>query len=191
MTTNEQSALLTATLQSLNTLKEVKELLVELQASKGSESSTNSEQLTVELQNLQQSTISLAGELAATKTEMKQVTDNMTVLLEAVASILENQIEQKNQLTNLKENSTPTNLNQLTTALVTTHKNLKAVTSYVDNQTKKLDKLSAMVEDLSSTYIDTNARLKRLEMSDPATLQASGGLDQSINELSRLIQENP
>lgn len=190
------SALLTASLQTMNTLKDVQETLDTNHLSKADVNSALVQNLSPLQEKLdrileEQSRLSNKVSMVEAKTQqttnnIKEIDENLTVAIQGITALISNQNDSKSVISQYES----AHLSEIVSAMVTTQNNVKTMATALQAINGEIKQMRTDVVDLSDSFIDTTSKVRAMELKETTgyTVSEPTSLDDSIAALERFTK---
>lgn len=190
------SALLTASLQTMNTLKDVQESIENNTLNKADVDSAFVQNLSPINEKLdkiieEQSRLSNKITMVEAKTQqttnkVKEIDENLTVVIQGVTAIISKQNDDKTIISEYES----TYLADIVNAIVTTQSNVKTMATALQAINGEIKQMRTEVVDLSDSFVDTTSKVRAMELKETAgyTVTEPTSLDDSIAALERFTK---
>ena len=190
------SALLTASLQTMNTLKDVQESIETKQLNKADIDSALFQNLSPinekldkiieEQQRLSNKITMVEDETQQTTNKVKEIDENLTVVIQGVTAIISKQNDGKTIISEYES----TYLADIVNAIVTTQSNVKTMATALQAINGEIKQMRTEVVDLSDSFVDTTSKVRAMELKETTgyTVSEPTSLDDSIAALERFTK---
>ena len=190
------SALLTASLQTMNTLKDVQESIENNTLNKADVDSAFVQNLSPINEKLdkiieEQSRLSNKITMVEAKTQqttnkVKEIDENLTVVIQGVTAIISKQNDDKTIISEYES----TYLADIVNAIVTTQSNVKTMATALQAINGEIKQMRTEVVDLSDSFVDTTSKVRAMELKETTgyTVTEHTSLDDSIAALERFTK---
>ena len=190
------SALLTASLQTMNTLKDVQESIETKQLNKADIDSALFQNLSPinekldkiieEQQRLSNKITMVEDETQQTTNKVKEIDQNLTVVIQGVTAIISKQNDGKTIISEYES----TYLADIVNAIVTTQSNVKTMATALQAINGEIKQMRTEVVDLSDSFVDTTSKVRAMELKETTgyTVSEPTSLDDSIAALERFTK---
>ena len=189
------SALLTASLQTMNTLKDVQESIETKQLNKADIDSALVQNLSPinekldkiieEQQRLSNKITMVEAKTQQTTNTVKEIDDNLTVAIQGITAIMNNQHDGKTIISEYES----TYLADIVNAIVTTQSNVKAMATALQAINGEMKQMKTEMVDLSDSFVDTTSKVRAMELKETTGYVAEPtSLDDSIAALERFTK---
>lgn len=190
------SALLTASLQTMNTLKDVQESIETKQLNKADIDSALFQNLSPinekldkiieEQQSLSNKITMVEAKTQQTTNKVKEIDENLTVVIQGVTAIISKQNDGKTIISEYES----TYLADIVNAIVTTQSNVKTMATALQAINGEIKQMRTEVVDLSDSFVDTTSKVRAMELKETTgyTVSEPTSLDDSIAALERFTK---
>ena len=190
------SALLTASLQTMNTLKDVQESIETKQLNKADIDSALFQNLSPinekldkiieEQQRLSNKITMVEDKTQQTTNKVKEIDENLTVVIQGVTAIISKQNDGKTIISEYES----TYLADIVNAIVTTQSNVKTMATALQAINGEIKQMRTEVVDLSDSFVDTTSKVRAMELKETTgyTVSEPTSLDDSIAALERFTK---
>lgn len=190
------SALLTASLQTMNTLKDVQESIENNTLNKADVNSAFVQNLSPinekldkiieEQQSLSNKITMVEAETQQTTNKVKEIDENLTVVIHGVTAIISKQNDGKTIISEYES----TYLADIVNAIVTTQSNVKTMATALQAINGEIKQMRTEVVDLSDSFVDTTSKVRAMELKETTgyTVSEPTSLDDSIAALERFTK---
>ena len=190
------SALLTASLQTMNTLKDVQESIETKQLNKADIDSALFQNLSPinekldkiieEQQSLSNKITMVESKTQQTTNKVKEIDENLTVVIQGVTAIISKQNDGKTIISEYES----TYLADIVNAIVTTQSNVKTMATALQAINGEIKQMRTEVVDLSDSFVDTTSKVRAMELKETTgyTVSEPTSLDDSIAALERFTK---
>lgn len=190
------SALLTASLQTMNTLKDVQESIETKQLNKADIDSAFVQNLSPinekldkiieEQQRLSNKITMVEATTQQTTNKVKEIDENLTVVIQGVTAIISKQNDGKTIISEYES----TYLADIVNAIVTTQSNVKTMATALQAINGEIKQMRTEVVDLSDSFVDTTSKVRAMELKETTgyTVSEPTSLDDSIAALERFTK---
>ena len=190
------SALLTASLQTMNTLKDVQESIETKQLNKADIDSALVQNLSPinekldkiieEQQRLSNKITMVEAKTQQTTNTVKEIDDNLTVAIQGITAIMNNQQDGKTIISEYES----TYLADIVNAIVTTQSNVKTMATALQAINGEMKQMKTEMVDLSDSFVDTTSKVRAMELKETTgyTVSEPTSLDDSIAALERFTK---
>jgi chromosome segregation ATPase len=190
------SALLTASLQTMNTLKDVQESIENNTLNKADVNSAFVQNLSPinekldkiieEQQSLSNKITMVEAKTQQTTNKVKEIDENLTVVIQGVTAIISKQNDGKTIISEYES----TYLADIVSAIVTTQSNVKTMATALQAINGEIKQMRTEVVDLSDSFVDTTSKVRALELKETTgyTVSEPTSLDDSIAALERFTK---
>lgn len=190
------SALLTASLQTMNTLKDVQESIENNTLNKADVDSAfvqNLSPINEKLDKIIEEQSRLSNKITMVEAKTQQTTnkvteidENLTVVIQGVTAIISKQNDDKTIISEYES----TYLADIVNAIVTTQSNVKTMATALQAINGEIKQMRTEVVDLSDSFVDTTSKVRAMELKETAgyTVTEPTSLDDSIAALERFTK---
>ena len=190
------SALLTASLQTMNTLKDVQESIENNTLNKADVNSAFVQNLSPinekldkiieEQQSLSNKITMVEAKTQQTTNKVKEIDENLTVVIHGVTAIISKQNDGKTIISEYES----TYLADIVNAIVTTQSNVKTMATALQAINGEIKQMRTEVVDLSDSFVDTTSKVRAMELKETTgyTVSEPTSLDDSIAALERFTK---
>lgn len=189
------SALLTASLQTMNTLKDVQESIENNTLNKADVNSAfvqNLSPINEKLDKIIEEQHSLSNKITMveaktqqTTNKVKEIDENLTVVIQGVTAIISKQNDGKTIISEYES----TYLADIVNAIVTTQSNVKTMATALQAINGEIKQMRTEVVDLSDSFVDTTSKVRAMELKETTGYVAEHtSLDDSIAALERFTK---
>lgn len=189
------SALLTASLQTMNTLKDVQESIENNTLNKADVNSAFVQNLSPinekldkiieEQQSLSNKITMVEAKTQQTTNKVKEIDENLTVVIQGVTAIISKQNDGKTIISEYES----TYLADIVNAIVTTQSNVKTMATALQAINGEIKQMRTEVVDLSDSFVDTTSKVRAMELKETTGYVAEPtSLDDSIAALERFTK---
>ena len=190
------SALLIASLQTMNTLKDVQESIENNTLNKTDVNSAFVQNLSPinekldkiieEQQSLSNKITMVEAETQQTTNKVKEIDENLTVVIHGVTAIISKQNDGKTIISEYES----TYLADIVNAIVTTQSNVKTMATALQAINGEIKQMRTEVVDLSDSFVDTTSKVRAMELKETTgyTVSEPTSLDDSIAALERFTK---
>lgn len=190
------SALLTASLQTMNTLKDVQESIENNTLNKADVNSAfvqNLSPINEKLDKIIEEQHSLSNKITMveaktqqTTNKVKEIDENLTVVIQGVTAIISKQNDGKTIISEYES----TYLADIVNAIVTTQSNVKTMATALQAINGEIKQMRTEVVDLSDSFVDTTSKVRAMELKETTGYTGSEptSLDDSIAALERFTK---
>ena len=190
------SALLTASLQTMNTLKDVQESIENNTLNKADVNSAFVQNLSPinekldkiieEQQSLSNKITMVEAKTQQTTNKVKEIDANLTVVIQGVTAIISKQNDGKTIISEYES----TYLADIVNAIVTTQSNVKAMATALQAINGEMKQMKTEMVDLSDSFVDTTSKVRAMELKETTgyTVSEPTSLDDSIAALERFTK---
>jgi chromosome segregation ATPase len=190
------SALLTASLQTMNTLKDVQESIENNTLNKADVNSAFVQNLSPinekldkiieEQQSLSNKITMVEAKTQQTTNKVKEIDENLTVVIQGVTAIISKQNDGKTIISEYES----TYLADIVNAIVTTQSNVKTMVTALQAINGEIKQMRTEVVDLSDSFVDTTSKVRAMELKETTgyTVSEPTSLDDSIAALERFTK---
>lgn len=190
------SALLTASLQTMNTLKDVQESIENNTLNKADVNSAFVQNLSPinekldkiieEQQSLSNKITMVEAKTQQTTNKVKEIDENLTVVIQGVTAIISKQNDGKTIISEYES----TYLADIVNAIVTTQSNVKTMATALQAINGEIKQMRTEVVDLSDSFVDTTSKVRAMELKETTgyTVSEPTSLDDSIAALERFTK---
>ena len=190
------SALLTASLQTMNTLKDVQESIENNTLNKADVNSAFVQNLSPinekldkiieEQQSLSNKITMVEAKTQQTTNKVKEIDENLTVVIQGVTAIISKQNDGKTIISEYES----TYLADIVNAIVTTQSNVKTMATALQAINGEMKQMKTEMVDLSDSFVDTTSKVRAMELKETTgyTVSEPTSLDDSIAALERFTK---
>ena len=190
------SALLTASLQTMNTLKDVQESIENNTLNKEDVNSAFVQNLSPinekldkiieEQQSLSNKITMVEAKTQQTTNKVKEIDENLTVVIQGVTAIISKQNDGKTIISEYES----TYLADIVNAIVTTQSNVKTMATALQAINGEMKQMKTEMVDLSDSFVDTTSKVRAMELKETTgyTVSEPTSLDDSIAALERFTK---
>lgn len=192
------SSMLTANLQTLNVLTDVKEYLdnrTELQVSDLDDAFARNlapltEQLgsyETRLQTIERGITQLDQKTQATSNDIAKIDDDLSVAITGITALID--LQKNVDVDKIINDYESEHVKALVNALVTTQDNVKKIAVVMQAINNEMKNVKNEMTNLTDSYVDTSSRLKSIELKDyPSAAEIPTNIEDTIKSLQKFTK---